>query len=313
MMETTTYEIKTYEPEFFDEEVKLTQDFQQRKQLDPLYLTLDTETQVNNLKNYRENGAPNFPFVPTDHWYLFDETDGMVGHIHAFPQQNTKRCVVSAIVTRAGHEQGEEILFNTLVESVKERGYDTLVMNSTEDQVIEQEFLDQFDFEKKNIRNLRANVPREALQVEMNDTYTLIPFDDEQHREEVITELYLPKGYKRPQLDTQFDNLKTAVDNGNVPSWVVATQDDEIIGQSIAFYGRQHLKHIVQFNTVTTNLEGEDSLPLINAIYSYHLDKLPESVTHIEHFLFGQVLDLRSLYESIGFEYLENHLYEKKI
>jgi hypothetical protein len=147
----------------------------------------------------------------------------------------------------------------------------------------------------------------------MNDTYTLIPFDDEQHREKIITELYLPKGYKKQQLDTQFDNLKTAVENGNVPSWVVATEDDEIIGQSIAFYGRQHLKHIVQFNTVTTNLEGEDSLPLINAIYSYHLDKLPDSVTHIEHFLFGQVLDLRPLYERIGFEYLENHLYEKKI
>lgn len=313
MIETTTYKVKTYSPEFMEDEIKLTQEFQARHNLNELYLTFRHQTQIDNMKNYRDNGVPNFPFTPTDHWYLFDENDDLVGHVHSYPQPETKRCTMSVVVTKEGHEQGGQLLFETLVSSVKERGYETLVMNTSEDHPIELEFLSKFGFDKIRVRNLKAHVPISELIIEKNDKYNLLPFDAEKHREKVITELYLPLGYQKQQLDAQFDATKTAQENGTVPSWVVATEGENVVGQSIAFYGRPGIDYLAQFNTVTTNIESEESVPLINAVYGSHLGKLPESITHVEHFLFNQVLNLRPLYEKIGFKYIENHLYEKVI
>lgn len=312
MIATTTHEIKTYSPEFLDEEVKLTQDFEKRLHVPEIYQTFRDETQVDNTKNFRENGVPNFPFIPTDHWYLFDEKDGMVGYIHAFPQKDTKRCSMSIVVTKEGHEKGGQILFDTLLNSVKERGYDTLVKNATVDHQTELDFLKQFGFKKAKLRNLRAEVPIGNLKITKNDKYEIQSYDSK-YREKIITDLYLPRGYKRQLLDAQFDNLEKMKADNKLPSWVIALENGEVVGQSVGYNARPGLNHLIQFNTVTTNLEGDESLPLINAVYGSHLENIPKETTHIEHVLFNQVLHLRPTYEKLGFKYLENHTYEKSI
>lgn len=313
MIETTTYKVKTYSPEFLEDEIKLTQDFEKRYNLNKLYQSFRHETQINNLKTYRNNETPNFPFTPTDHWYLFDKNDEMVGHIHAYPQSNTKRCTISITVTKEGHEDGARLLLDTLTNSVKSRGYDTLVKNTTEDHPAELDFLKRFGFEKIRIRNLKAHIPLSELKIEKNDKYDLQPFNEEKHKEKVIEELYVPLGYQREQLENQITSIKTSQENGTVPSWVVATKEENVVGQSVAFYGRPGIDNLVQFNTVTTNIKPEESVPLINAVYGSHLEKLPDNITHVEHFLFNQVINLRPIYEKLGFKYLENHLYEKPI
>ena len=74
-------------------------------------------------------------------------------------------------MTEEGHEKGAQMLFDKLVNSVKDRGYDTLVRNTTEDHQIELDFLSQFKFDKKGLRNLKSRVPIIDLNIK---TYTII-------------------------------------------------------------------------------------------------------------------------------------------
>ena len=56
MIETTTYNVKTYSPDFMEDEIKLTQEFQARNNLNELYLTFisqsDQSIKKQQLTNY---------------------------------------------------------------------------------------------------------------------------------------------------------------------------------------------------------------------------------------------------------------------
>lgn len=311
MTETTSYRIKTYEEGFSDPEIELVKDYQARNSLPSQFLWFPTQNAIDQFKANRDPENENSNFTASDHHYLFNG-DEMVAFIHAYPQQNTKRYGLSIIPSKKGHENEAKKLFNLVLDDAKTRGYEVLVKNASDNHPLDIAFLKENGFEKIRLRNMRAHISLNELNVEPNDEYELETFNAEKHQEKIINDLYLTKGYPREQIETQFTNMKQLYENGGIPSWVVATKDGEIIGQSLAFFGNPDLP-VVQFNTVTTNLKGDAALPLINAIYSKHLTVLPDNITHLDHYLFAQVSEERSTYEKLGFKYNENYLYERKI
>lgn len=305
-------EIKTHEESFTDPEIKLRRKLE--SDLSDHLRSYTTSEALDSLKEYR---ATSDSFYPENHFYAFNGED-MIGFIHLWPQysgDNNEDIDPVARLTlpfvRPGFEDAEEQLYQTVVKRAKELGVETLELSIWSDH---QEMLSrarEYDYTYHDLDRLLSEMTVSELKIPSTDTYSIVEFKRDLHEKPVL-ELYNHAGYEDDQILGQFDFLEGIEDR--IISWVVVEEDNEIIGHSVTF--RYENRNAAQVTAVTRGkaLSDEEYQNVVNDVFATHLSALEnDGIETVELYLLNRVIDLRPVYEDLGFVFRQSDSYRQSI
>lgn len=304
-MTTELYNIKTFEPSFTDKEIKLRRNIEQAIPEEVRHYV--TEEDLENLKEYRKTSDS---FFPENHFYAF-KGDELVGFIHLWPQpvnsDSFEYADMSIPYVKEGEQDVETQLYNALLDKVNELGITELriVVDPRETIVVDK--AKQFGFSFDEVDSLNSQSKVDDFNLSISDTFEVKEFNREEHGQGVL-DLYTSVGYSSERIENQFDWLENDIGD-RVVSWKVAFEDDDLVGQSVAFVYENGDRG--QVSAVTHRNDYDNPKELVETIFASHLKSLKaRGIEEFDFTLLSRVLDQRELYESLGFEFTERNRYK---
>jgi len=311
MTTTQLYEIRTFEEGYTTPEVVL------RRRLEADLIedlrNYTTEEELINLKEYRATADT---FYPENHFYAFIG-DELVGFMHFWPryQEDTAdvapEATISVPFTQKSHNLAADTLIEAVVHRAKVLGVKDLSLVIDSRNLRELDTAHNLGFSFDRINRLTSQLKIAQLEINSKNHFEIENFDIEQDQEGVL-QLYEDLGYPRTQIENQFSWL---TDLGNrLLSWIIVRRDGNIVGQAVAF--QETDSTLAQLNVVTKakEMSDYDYREMVNDVFASHLTKLQKAdITEVELNILENALDVRPIYEGLGFEFTQTDYYTKSI